>query len=62
MRYYSFQENLGMGLPDDEIDFILNSLTMYSIMKIIKNVYEKYEFGGKEFKSKVSIKSLTTCN
>lgn len=57
LGYYYFQENLGMSLPKDEIDFILNSPAAYSIMKIIKNAYGKYEFDGKEFKSKFTIKN-----
>ena len=52
--YYFFQSFLGLQLPKNQIDFILNSENAYTILKIIKNSNGKYIFDGKKFKSKVS--------
>lgn len=52
--YYFVQSFLGLQLPKNEIDFILNSENAYTILKIIKNSNGKYTFDGKKFKSKVS--------
>lgn len=35
--YYFFQSFLGLQLPKNQIDFILNSENAYTILKIIKN-------------------------
>lgn len=52
--YYFFQSFLGLQLPKNQIDFILNSENAYTILKIIKNSNGKYTFDGKKFKSKLS--------
>ena len=52
--YYFFQSFLGIQLPKNQIDFILNSENAYTILKIIKNSNEKYTVDGKKFKSKLS--------
>ena len=52
--YYFFQSFLGLQLPKNQIDFILNSENAYTILKIIKNSNGKYIFDGKKFKSKLS--------
>ena len=52
--YYFFQSFLGIQLPKNQIDFILNSENAYTILKIIKNCNGKYTFDGKKFKSKLS--------
>lgn len=52
--YYFFQSFLGIQLPKNQIDFILNSENAYTILKIIKNSNGKYTFDGKKFKSKLS--------
>ena len=49
-----FQSFLGLQLPKNQIDFILNSENAYTILKIIKNSNGKYTFDGKKFKSKLS--------
>ena len=59
--YYFFQSFLGLQLPKNQIDFILNSENAYTILKIIKNSNGKYTFDGKKFKSKLSkIKCVST--
>lgn len=52
--YYYFQSFLGVSLPKNQIDFILNSEEAYSILKVIKNSNGKYTFDGKKFKSKIN--------
>lgn len=52
--YYYFQSFLGVSLPKNQIDFILNSEEAYSILKVIKNSNGKYTFDGKKFTSKIN--------
>lgn len=52
--YYYFQSFLGVSLPKNQVDFILNSEEAYSILKVIKNSNGKYTFDGKKFKSKIN--------
>ena len=52
--YYYFQSFLGVSLPKNQIDFILNSEEAYSILKVIKKSNGKYTFNGKKFKSKIN--------
>ena len=52
--YYYFQSFLGLSLPKNQVDFILNSEEAYSILKVIKNSNGKYTFDGKKFKSKIN--------
>lgn len=49
--YYFFQEYMGVRIPKEQMDFILNSEDAFSIMKIIKTTSGKYEFKNGKFYS-----------
>lgn len=49
--YYFFQEYMGIRIPKEQMDFILNSENAFSIMKIIKTTSGKYEFKNGKFYS-----------
>lgn len=49
--YYFFQEYMGIRIPKEQMDFILNSEDAFSIMKIIKTTSGKYEFKNGKFYS-----------
>ena len=47
--YYFFQEYIGIRIPKEQIDFILNSENAFSIIKIIKAAAGKYDFKPGEY-------------
>lgn len=51
--YYFFQEYIGIRIPKEQIDFILNSENAFSIIKIIKTAYGKYNFKKGKFYSRL---------
>lgn len=54
--YYYFQSFIGLSIPKEEIDFILNSEKAFSIMRIIKVAHGKYTFSKGKFYSKLERK------
>ena len=51
--YYFFQEYIGIRIPKEQIDFILNSENAFSIIKIIKAAAGKYDFKDGKFYSRL---------
>lgn len=51
--YYFFQEYIGIRIPKEQIDFILNSENAFSIIKIIKAAAGKYDFKNGKFYSRL---------
>lgn len=51
--YFYFQNYIGLPIPTKQIDFILNSEKAFSIMKIIKTAYGKYDFKNGKFYSRL---------
>ena len=51
--YFYFQSYIGLPIPTKQIDFILNSEKAFSIMKIIKTAYGKYDFKNGKFYSRL---------
>ena len=49
--YYFFQSFIGLSIPKEQIDYILNSENAFSIIKIIKTAYGKYDFKKGKFYS-----------
>ena len=54
--YYFFQSFIGLSIPKEQIDYILNSENAFSIIKIIKTAYGKYDFKKGKFYSLLKTK------
>jgi hypothetical protein len=52
--YFALQNYLGMRLPKEEIDFILNSTDAYKIMSLVKAAAGRYKFDGNYFHANIA--------
>ena len=51
--YFYFQSYIGISIPKEQIDFIINSEKAFAIMKVIKAAAGKYDFKDGKFYSRL---------